>query len=141
VAIEWTDDLSIGVPRIDLQHKELFDRVNALLDAMKMGKGKTEVEQTLTFLGDYVVSHFGAEEELMREHNYPAQATHKAQHTRFVADFASLTRTALSGSTNPTLTIGIQRSLVDWLTNHISKTDKALGAFLTSAKQEKRRAA
>ncbi len=33
MAIEWTMGLSTGVDEIDDQHKELFKRINRLLDA------------------------------------------------------------------------------------------------------------
>ncbi len=36
--IEWTVDLSISIEKIDNQHKELFKRVNMLLEACKIGK-------------------------------------------------------------------------------------------------------
>jgi len=38
MAIEWTNDLATGVSEIDYQHKELFRRINSLLDACREGK-------------------------------------------------------------------------------------------------------
>lgn len=45
MAIEWTDELATGVNKIDNQHKELFKRINNLLDACNQGKGKDEVKK------------------------------------------------------------------------------------------------
>lgn len=36
----WDSKLAVGVDKIDNQHKELFNRMNSLMDAMKEGKGK-----------------------------------------------------------------------------------------------------
>lgn len=65
MAIEWTQDLSTGSDEIDNQHKELFRRINSLLDACNQGKGREEIGKTVQFLEDYVITHFSAEEEYM----------------------------------------------------------------------------
>jgi hemerythrin len=43
MAIEWTDDLAVGIVEIDNQHKELFHQINQLLEACNQGKGKETV--------------------------------------------------------------------------------------------------
>ena len=70
--MQWTNDLSAGVEQIDSQHKELIARINTLLDAMKQGRGRTEVGQTVSFLSDYVATHFGEEEKYMTSFCYPS---------------------------------------------------------------------
>lgn len=40
MALTWTDDLAVGFGLIDSQHKELFSRFNALLQACREGKGR-----------------------------------------------------------------------------------------------------
>lgn len=42
--IEWTQDLAVGVKIIDEQHKEIFRRVDSLLDACKAGRVRTPLE-------------------------------------------------------------------------------------------------
>ena len=41
--ITWREELSVGVPLIDDQHKELIPHFNALLIACNEGRGKEEV--------------------------------------------------------------------------------------------------
>jgi hemerythrin len=79
----WTDDLLTGYKTIDDQHKELFKKVNALLEAMGQGKGKEQVAEVLGFLSDYVVSHFGTEEQLMQSRKYPGFLSHRLEHTAY----------------------------------------------------------
>lgn len=69
--IEWLDQYSVGVESIDNQHKELFARINKLLDACSQGEGKKVLPEVLDFLGDYVVFHFSTEEKYMKEYLYP----------------------------------------------------------------------
>ncbi|WP_242990313.1 bacteriohemerythrin [Acetobacterium bakii] len=58
MAITWTPDLSVGVEKIDLQHKMLFEKADQLFSAGKNGKSKDFIAQMLDFLGDYTKQHF-----------------------------------------------------------------------------------
>jgi hemerythrin len=129
MAIEWDPKLSVGVSTIDLQHQELFRRVNALLDAMQRGAGKEVVAGTVTFLKQYVVEHFAAEQALMVTHHYPGYAAHERQHEEFVAQFLELAAEADKGISSP-LILKLNQFLCGWLRQHIGNTDKALGRFL-----------
>lgn len=130
MAMQWSDDLSVGVSEIDSQHKELINRVNNLLEAMKEGKAKAHLGQVLQFLEDYVVTHFGTEEKYMTKYGYPSFDQHKSQHVAFVQDFSGLKKEFESDGASSALVIRLQRQVCDWLVSHITKTDKSLGAFL-----------
>ena len=45
--ITWSDNLSVNVGEIDMQHKKLVVMINELYDAMKIGKGKETVQKEL----------------------------------------------------------------------------------------------
>lgn len=132
LAIEWSPGLSTGVPWQDKQHKELFKRMDSLIEAMNMGRGKEEVSRLLKFLDDYFVVHFEAEEQAMNKYGYPGTVSHLAAHTRFIDDMAVLKGEFAKGPTT-TLVIKVQRQVVDWLINHIGGIDKELGAFILKA--------
>jgi hemerythrin len=129
--IKWTPALAVGHAVIDGQHQELFRRLEALLTAMMKGD-KAEIVRLFDFLGSYVVEHFGAEERLMKEHNYPDYPTHKAAHERFVADYTALKKSldGAGGAGGAALTIKVQNWCGDWLKAHIAGTDQALASFL-----------
>ncbi len=130
MAIEWTQDLATGLDWQDRQHKELFVRIDGLMEAMKAGKGKEEVDKVLNFLSDYVVFHFGDEERAMGKFNYPESSVHKSEHVKFNTNFSDLKKQFGTAASPSILVIQVQRLIVDWLKNHIGKTDKKLGAFL-----------
>lgn len=130
MAIQWDQSLSVGIDEIDNQHKELFNRVNALLDACNQGKGKQVVGEIIDFLGDYVITHFGAEERYMQQYNYPDYDAHKAMHDGFIDSFGQLKKKFESEGPGIQLVLQTNRTVVDWLIKHIGNTDKALGAFL-----------
>ncbi|MEI8197767.1 MAG: bacteriohemerythrin [Phycisphaerae bacterium] len=130
MARTWTPDLAVGNAQIDAQHKELFLRVNRLLDAMKAGQAATELPALLDFLGKYVVAHFNGEEALMKQFNYPNAAHHHRLHLEFLQRFQTYQTQFAAKGPATSLLLQFQKEATDWLVTHISKTDKELGAFL-----------
>lgn len=130
MAIQWSDNLAVGVTDIDMQHKELFKQINTLSNAMSQGKGKEEIGKIFSFLSDYTVKHFGNEEKKMDTHNYPKSSSHKAMHAAFITTFQKLKAELEKTGASSSLVIDVNTKVGDWLKNHISETDKQLGAFL-----------
>ena len=130
MAIQWTEELATGVSVIDNQHKELFVRINTLLDACSRGRGKEELGRVIQFLEDYVITHFSEEEMRMKQHAYPDYASHKALHEEFIRNFKDLREQFITDGPAVYVVIKTNHVVVDWLTAHIKKVDKALGSFL-----------
>jgi len=130
MAVRWTPDLAVGVEVIDNQHKELFNRVDRLLEASTQGQGREEIGKLVQFLSNYVVTHFGTEEKAMVKHGYGGITAHKAEHMAFLKDFGELAKSYETQGASTALVLAVQRRVVDWLNNHIRRSDKALGAFL-----------
>lgn len=124
----WTPELSVGLEAVDLQHRELFEAVNRLHDAMQAGKGREELGRVLRFLRDYTDRHFGDEEALMASVSYPGSERHRELHGEFrrrVADLEALFQQGAS-----MLSIEVLHLLRDWLVQHIQGEDRALGAWM-----------
>jgi len=129
MAIEWSSGLSTGVEWQDRQHKELFNRINSLLDAMNLGLGKDEVVRLFKFLDEYIVIHFDAEEQIMHKYNFPDILSHLEEHHKFIDDVGVLKDEA-EDALSSGLVIKVQSRIVDWLLNHIGSVDQVLGAFI-----------
>ena len=128
---EWNDSYSVNVGLCDAQHKRLFEIINQLANAMRMGKGKAVIQKTLADLVAYTQVHFQDEEALMQRAKYPEYAGHQQSHQRFVAEVNSYFRESKEGhSVN---TVELLNLVQDWLVNHIQKTDKAYSAYLNAA--------
>ncbi len=130
MAIQWKDDLLIGVKEIDKQHKELFKRINDLLQAMREGKGEKVMEETFTFLQNYTKTHFKNEERLMNRFDYPEFETHRSYHEQYIKEVDKLHDKLQSQGPSTAIILELQRFLSNWWTNHIKSVDKKLGAFL-----------
>ncbi len=128
----WNAGLAVGVPAIDSQHRELFSRVDTLLDAMKAGRPAEEAKSLFAFLEDYCVEHFGTEERLMTKLSYPELSDHLTHHAHFVKQFAALKGDLLAKGPSITVTLGIQQLVCGWLVKHIGTIDKRLAAWVNA---------
>jgi hemerythrin len=126
VRVSFDRNLETGDPEIDGQHRELFERLDKLLAASREQRSREEVGQMLTFLGDYVVQHFASEERLMEEAAYPALAAHRAEHQRFVHEFAQIYSEYKLEGPSPLFSIRLGNRVTAWLREHIYRTDRSL---------------
>ena len=123
--IEWSDEYSIGIPRIDEQHKFFFQAVHRLHKECLSGKGKDTVLETLVFLMNYAVGHFQSEEALMREHEYPRVQEHANLHAGFLDEYSKLTKEFDELGPSQELAERTGEMVQDWLVDHIAEADMA----------------
>lgn len=129
--IVWDDaKLSVNVKGMDLQHRKLIDLINRLYDAMMEGKGNEILGGILRELVDYTIVHFGNEERLLKQYEYPDLALQEKEHEYFKKKIAEM-RDGFEKS-KMGLTLNVMNFLKDWLANHIMKNDKRYGPFLNS---------
>lgn len=128
--IEWTPDLAVGLKVIDDQHKELYCRINQLMEACNQGKGRETVTDTLNFLEGYIVTHFGNEEQYMRQYAYPDFNEHQRNHAYYINSLTKLKEILALKGPGLELVITTNQVVIEWLTNHIRIMDTKLAAFL-----------
>ena len=128
----WTEEYRIGVPEIDAQHQELFQRANRLMHAVSNADRQKDIAELLEFLSSYVILHFAAEEELMRTYDYPFFPTQKFQHEKLKEYFGKIKEDLLTAAEEDRFytVFRFQLLIVDWLINHTIREDKHLGKFL-----------
>ncbi|ADY54831.1 hemerythrin-like metal-binding protein [Syntrophobotulus glycolicus DSM 8271] len=126
----FTENLLVNVKTIDDQHRKLFEAVEEFHTSCKSAKGKEQIPALFDFLAGYTINHFKNEENYMDKFSYPEVADHKKQHKDFIDKITSLESTVKDGQVPLPTLIEINGFLTKWLINHISKTDKKLGAFL-----------
>ena len=90
------------------------------------------MDETITFLNDYVNKHFSHEEQLQKQSGYPGMTAHKAFHEKYKQTLKEITsRISVSG---PTISeLGKLNGHISVLISHITTEDKSLGAFLNQA--------
>jgi hemerythrin len=129
--LEWNENLSIGVPSVDAQHKKLLAILNELYDAMQAGDGQSVLGKVLKELADYTVYHFQYEESLFAQTGYGGAPDHKREHDDLTKLVREVRRKYEAGST-PALSEEVLAFLRQWLFLHITGTDKKFGPHLIS---------
>jgi hemerythrin len=127
--------LLTGVDEIDAQHRELFDRVGALLDASRHRRSREEVIRVLEFLGRYAVEHFAAEERTMEQAGYPKLEGHRAEHRQLVKELEILRHELKSEGPGPLFVIRVGNRVTGWLREHIYRTDRVLAEWLRAQRR------
>ena len=80
VRLVWHDIAASGNPRLDDEHKALFDQANVLLTSGMREQPKGEIEVLVRDTVDMVRTHFSNEEALLRNTSYPGTAHHIERH-------------------------------------------------------------
>jgi len=124
----WTEKYAVNVEALDNQHRRLFATTNELHDALSYGEGAAAVDAVLPKLVDYALSHFAAEEALMKKHGFPEVANHRAEHEEFVRNVTEFIEKYRAGKAG--VPVELLLFLQSWLKQHILITDKAYSSFL-----------
>jgi hemerythrin len=124
----WTEKLSVGVARLDDEHKKLVELLNGLHDEMLRGKADATVMGAL--LGKlirYVHTHFANEEALFKSTAYPMVLAHVREHEAFRKKVSELEKAYKAGTAG--LSSETMKFLMEWLTKHIMGTDMQYKEF------------
>lgn len=132
--MKFTDDMKIGVPYIDSQHKSLIDFANKAASLCVANPSKEEMKECLDFLGEYVVKHFNDEEKLQIESKYPRYKQHKEIHQEFVDTFKSLYAEFEKNGPSDELTYALTNRVSNWILTHIKREDVVFGKHYTKVK-------
>jgi hemerythrin len=130
--LEWKSEYSVGIGTIDVQHQGLFAMCRDLHEAVRTGKGRSVLWRLLDRLVQYAATHFAHEERLLRLHEYPDFARHKAEHAALTERVLGLQDEFNAGRTD--LAIDVLQFLQDWLETHIQGSDCAYAPWLKARK-------
>lgn len=131
---QFTEDMKMGIPLIDSQHKSMIDFANKLSALCGGNAGKEEMKESLDFLGNYVVQHFNDEEKMQMESNYPRYQQHRDIHQEFVQTFQSLSAEFEKSGSSAEFTDVLTNSVFNWIITHIKKEDVVFGKHYTEMK-------
>ncbi len=130
---EWNDSLSVGVPMIDVQHKEIITAFNDLSEAIEQGNGAASVKKLLTFLKYFTEWHFEQEESCAAKHRCAVADINHQAHTRFLAIFTALQAQYRESGASDAIARQAHAQLADWLVSHIMTIDTQIGQCVRHA--------
>lgn len=125
--IKWREDFSVGVAKLDEQHKWIVQMINKLIEEPNANTKSETISEILDVMTNYGIEHFKTEEDLMRQHNYPQLEEHVAEHLAFREKTANLCfATMIDVAIVPEIILSFLR---DWLEEHILNHDMAYVSF------------
>ena len=125
--IQWDESLSMGIPSIDVEHKQLVHAANDLACAIVDGEGAVNLKVFFDKLLDYTNTHFKNEEALFDEYDYPEKEEHKKEHDRLRQHVIEFNR-----EKDVRFASNMVEFLESWLFDHILGSDFSYANFLKS---------
>ncbi len=122
--IEWTDELSVGVTKLDMQHKGVIRIANEVIrDIYSDQDGEQLHEKIKQFAGE-IRLHFSSEQLIMRVNNYPAYDEHCTAHQEILEKVMDIEMFFSKDKPHA------MKILETWLRDDLDPHDKQLGRYL-----------
>ena len=125
--LEWEASLETGMSLVDEQHRTLIEQLGILADRSKADR----VPETLAFLQNYVVEHFGTEEKLHEETDYPEAVAHMNVHNAFIRTYLDFKKEYDANGEQQRLLMlmKLTKILSVWLKEHITGMDRRFAEY------------
>ena len=127
--LEWNDVFITDNKTVDVQHEKLFEMINNFETSLLNGTAEASINETLQFLGNYVVAHFTHEEKEMANSNCPAAEENKKQHAAFLEAYGKYVERFKTEGYSAMLAYELLRTAQNWIVDHICGTDVNLRSY------------
>ena len=125
---KWSSAHSVYLPEIDAEHRALYRLGEELHQAVLAGAKPAQTRPILLNLLESAEAHFRHEERLMRAMRYTALDWHKGQHD--AVRKRAKKQLKLLDSGHPDAAMELLQFLAIWLRDHLSVSDRMMGAYL-----------
>lgn len=130
----FTDKYLTGITFIDTEHAKLFELIRDVNDVIHndtLHDKYDEIMRLLAGLRNYTEEHFHDEEEYMESIGYPGLDAQRRAHSAFVEKLVGINLSELDfiDDNQDAYLSELINYLLDWLSNHILKSDLQIAAF------------
>jgi hemerythrin len=132
-SLSWRARYATHIPTIDAHHQGLFKILNLLQESSCDSRMDVEIGVILEHLERHSVTHFEAEESLMRRSGFPGLDSHIQNHNRFLVHLNQLKKRFEKGE--PEISTTIISTLNGWLHDHILVQDMAFSEHVRNELQ------
>ena len=124
---KWSNQISVGIPQIDHDHKILIELINRCIIVVNNDEpAHQEINSILDELINYTQYHFQREELVMKICEDPGLVNHKQSHQQMIDKVKQYIIQYGLGELTQQELLGF---LIDWLKNHIMVSDKLIANY------------
>ncbi len=127
--IKWDDTMSVGIWKMDQQHKRWVEIINTLSECIAQKRSCECIKEALSNAYEYTQTHFSDEENLLLKSNYPDLHMHREEHNNFIMKLDNIKQQLQSHEFG--MAMDLMGELSHWLIHHIKRTDKQYGLVLS----------
>ena len=122
--LNWKSSYSLGIPSVDLEHRELIGLINKLYGHLDLDSAPNDIDACLEDIYAGIASHFALEERHMREAAYVEFEAHKDEHE----DLLDQIRDMMDEFADDPVAGRemLQSTLADWFGQHFATFDARL---------------
>jgi hemerythrin len=122
--LNWKPAYSLGIPSVDLEHREMIDMINRTYSGLGEKAEPDETESMLEDIYAGIASHFALEERHMRDAHYAEYQAHKDEHEELLDQIRDMMD---AFDQNPDSgREALQNGLSDWFGKHFATFDARL---------------
>lgn len=131
--IGWTEDLELGLPNIDDEHRLWIGLVADFCNAISEGRAQEVIYAALVEALRYTETHLRHEEEFMEQNGYPYLDDHKIQHDLAKEEMHKFTTGYYS---EEYIIKYFSDFLPNWLQFHINTSDRKMAEWVKARDSE-----
>jgi hemerythrin-like metal-binding protein len=124
----WNDEMDVGIPEIDEDHKPIIISINEFNRSITEGKDPTEIKRRLQLVIDETIRHFSREEELFKKWQYSETTSHARLHAHILKAMQRIKNGFIPyGSDSSWMRVGIR--IKEILVEHFKNEDVKYAEF------------
>jgi hemerythrin len=123
--LEWSEDYSVGIPELDIQHRQLMELASELIRVVNLGESVKPDPAIIEKMAEYAERHLQREELVLRVRGYPDYLEHKAEHDAYRRKIVALR----AQPDRRDLGVRIANFLNEWWKSHILISDQEYARY------------
>ncbi len=120
--VKWEEWMSVGLDRIDADHKQVLALLGDLEHQVKEGAGREKILASFDGFIRHIRNHFSLEESLFRQTGFSGAAEHAREHKKLLTQIVDMQK-KIQSEAEP-LNRERLNFITNWLVNHILISDK-----------------
>ncbi len=121
---------AVAVEQMNRVHEEEARRINVLLESLDTGADFATVSEHLETVLAHMREHFGTEEALMKQNDFPMYRLHKGEHDKILQEARRTEMEWRNRRDTEALREYFEEQVGDWLHRHILAMDTPLADYL-----------